>query len=438
MIKMRANFIHSNLNPCGGGERFALVTMKAVYEMGLEIDLTTLEQPNLLKLENAFGKDLASIMKKIRKINLLNMFDEQSIHHNLRQNNYELIINTHGDIDPYYHPSLNANNMIVYCHYPSAKLFIENEDMDYLTYHLKIGRLQSHSITKSPEVISQIAYKNPSQLISQIIESPGTEINMNSHNDNKKEYAKWVKKTYDSMIRNSTLITNSNYSKAAISQEYNRDDAIVLSPPVDVEKINSKVKSNQRFDSLNYSDENCILVICRIEPSKRIENVIYLTQLLKERKIETKINIVGSFEPFYQKYYNDLIKLVSDSGVSDIVEFHIDASLEELVDLMKKSKIFFHPREGEHFGMSIVEAMSAGLIPVVPAIGGQTEFVPRQYQYNSLEEAVQIISSMLINMPQEQVTNESNKMINIAKSFSETNYKRQFQLIVSQLLYNQI
>jgi glycosyltransferase involved in cell wall biosynthesis len=234
------------------------------------------------------------------------------------------------------------------------------------------------------------------------------------------------------------LITNSNYSKAAISQEYNRDDAIVLSPPVDVEKINSKVKSNQRFDSLNYSDENCILVICRIEPSKRIENVIYLTQLLKERKIETKINIVGSFEPFYQKYYNDLIKLVSDSGVSDIVEFHIDASLEELVDLMKKSKIFFHPREGEHFGMSIVEAMSAGLIPVVPAIGGQTEFVPRQYQYNSLEEAVQIISSMLINMPQEQVTNESNKMINIAKSFSETNYKRQFQLIVSQLLYNQI
>jgi hypothetical protein len=82
--------------------------------------------------------------------------------------------------------------------------------------------------------------------------------------------------------------------------------------------------------------------------------------------------------------------------------------------------------------------MSAGLIPVVPAIGGQTEFVPRQYQYNSLEEAVQIISSMLINMPQEQVTNESNKMINIAKSFSETNYKRQFQLIVSQLLYNQI
>ena len=434
---MRANFIYSNLNPCGGGERFTLVTMKAVHEMGLEIDLTTLEQPNLSKLENAFGKDLASVMKKIRKINLLNMFDEQSIRHNLQQTKYDLIINTHGDIDPYYHSSLNANNMIVYCHYPSAKLFIENENMDYLTYHLKIDRLQSHSISK-PEVISQIAFKSPNQLMSQIFESPRTAINMNSDNHNRREYAKWVKETYDSMIGNSTLITNSNYSKTAISQQYNIDDAIVLSPPVDVEKIISKIKSNQRFNSFNYTDENCILVICRIEPSKRIENVIYLAQLLKERKIKTKINIVGSSDPFYQKYYNGLIELISDSDVSDIVEFHIDASFEELVDLMKKSKIFFHPREGEHFGMSIVEAMSAGLIPVVPAIGGQTEFVPRQYQYKSLEEAVQIVSSVLIDMSQEQATKESNRMIAIAKNFSETNYKRQFQSIVSRLLYSSI
>jgi glycosyltransferase involved in cell wall biosynthesis len=432
---LRANFIYSNLNPCGGGERFTLVTMKAVYEMGLEIDLTTLEQPNLSKLENAFGKDLASIMKKIRKINLLNMFDEQSIRLTLQKTNYDLIINTHGDIDPYYDSSLSAHNMIVYCHYPSAKLFIENDDTDYLRYHLKIDRLQSSTIATNPEVRSQISYKNSNQLMSQIIESPGTEIELNSNDDDKKKYAKWVKKTYDSMIRNSFLITNSNYSKTAIQREYDRDDVIVLSPPVDVDKIISKIKLERRFDLSNYGDENSILVICRIEPSKRIENAIYLAKLLKERKIKTKINIVGSHEPFYQKYYYDLIKLISEYEVSDLVDFHIDASFEELVDLMKKSKIFFHPREGEHFGMSIVEAMSAGLIPIVPAIGGQSEFVPGQYHYKSLDEAVQIVSSILLDMPTEQLVKESNKMRDIAKNFSETNYKRQFQSIVSQLLY---
>lgn len=410
--------------------------MEAVFEMGLEIDLTTLEQPNLSKLENAFGKDLASVLKKINKINLLDMFDEQSIHLNLKQGNYDLIINTHGDIDPYYDSSLNANNTIVYCHYPSAKLFLENEDTEYLTYHLKIDRLHPRSMYNSG-LISQIAYKNPNQLMSQIVESTGTESKMNNHNDNKKEYVKWVKNTYDSMVRNAFLITNSNYSKAAIIREYNKNDVIVLSPPVSVDTIISKVKLNQRSYSLNEKDENNILVIGRIEPSKRIEKAIYLAKLLKERKIKSKINIVGSFEPFYQKYYDHLIKLISEYNVSDIVETHIDTSFEDLIGLMKKSKIFFHPREGEHFGMSIVEAMSAGLIPVVPAIGGQSEFVPSQFQYRSLEDAIQIISA-LTTMPREQMAKESNRMSNIAKNFSETNYKRRFQLIVDQLLSNQI
>lgn len=433
---MRANFIYSNLNPCGGGERFTLVTMKAVYEMGLEIDLTTLEQPNLSKLENAFGRNLASIIKKIRKINLLNMFDEQSIHLNLDQTDYDLIINSHGDIDPYYDSSLNANNLIVYCHYPSAKIFIENEDLDYLTHHLKIDRLYPQSINEL-RISSQLAYKNSNQLTSQTIEPTRTEFKMDDQNCNRKEYVKWAKNTYDSMIRNSLLITNSNYSKTAIFKEYDRDDVIVLNPPVDVDTIISKVKLDQRYNAMNPSDENNILVICRIDPTKRIENVIYLARLIKERKIKTKINILGNLQPFHQKYCDHLIKLISDYDIPDIVELHIDASFQRLIDFMKKSKIFFHPREGEHFGMSIVEAMSGGLIPVVPAMGGQSEFVPKEYQYSSLEQAILILSSLLIDMPREHLIKESEKMKNMAKNFSETNYKRKFQMIVSQLLYTQ-
>ena len=38
---MKANIIVSDLNPCGGGERLSLVTMKALSEMGIDFDLTT-------------------------------------------------------------------------------------------------------------------------------------------------------------------------------------------------------------------------------------------------------------------------------------------------------------------------------------------------------------------------------------------------------------
>src|SRR5690606_15079996 len=89
------------------------------------------------------------------------------------------------------------------------------------------------------------------------------------------------------------------------------------------------------------------------------------------------------------------------------------------------------------FGMSIVEAMSAGLIPIVPTVGGQSEFVPVEYQYKSLEDASQIVSQLLTNMSKEEMIKESIKMRDIAKNFSETNYKRQFQLIVSRMLYVQ-
>jgi glycosyltransferase involved in cell wall biosynthesis len=425
---LKANFIYSNLNPCGGGERFTLVTMKAVAEMGIDVDLTTLENPDLSKLENAFGKDLTSIMKQVRKINVLQMFNEQSIDRNITDNNYDVIINTHGDIDPYYSPQLSKAIVITYCHYPSAKLFIENKDSNYFEYHLKVNRMHSSSLKSNAGSII-----NADQSLSYL-----SSVNKRTDPDStidalEKEncYIKWVKETYDKMIRNSFLITNSQYSRKAIIEAYGIDEAIVLSPPVAVNNIRDSLGFSSHSKVSSVYRNNLVLVICRIEPSKRIENAIYLAKVLKEKKIETKMIIVGSWEPFYQKYYESLERLIIDKDVSDIITFKINASFEELLELMKKSKVYFHPREGEHFGISVVEAMSAGLVPVVPSIGGQAEFVPTMYQYNSLEQASQIVASVL------DVGNEERQIISDSVvQFSDSNYKRQFQLIIKKLIYN--
>jgi hypothetical protein len=55
---MNANVIVPDLNPCGGGERLALVTMQALAQMGIDFDLTTLKSPDIPMLENAYGKNL--------------------------------------------------------------------------------------------------------------------------------------------------------------------------------------------------------------------------------------------------------------------------------------------------------------------------------------------------------------------------------------------
>ncbi|HEX5519016.1 MAG TPA: glycosyltransferase [Candidatus Nitrosocosmicus sp.] len=135
-----------------------------------------------------------------------------------------------------------------------------------------------------------------------------------------------------------------------------------------------------------------VLVISRIDPSKKIEKAITLAHLLMNKGIGNGMIIVGNLDEYNHGHYISLKEMVDDLNLKDYVRFEIDASIDKLVLNMKKSKVYFHPRSGEHFGISIVEAMSAGLIPVVPDKGGQTEFVPAKYQYNTLEQASQIIS----------------------------------------------
>ena len=66
---------------------------------------------------------------------------------------------------------------------------------------------------------------------------------------------------------------------------------------------------------------------------------------------------------------------------------------------MSKSQVYLYPVAGEPFGIAVVEAMAAGLIPVVPYIDGNSEFVPQRYHYRTLEEPAEIIKDALLIRP---------------------------------------
>jgi len=229
-------------------------------------------------------------------------------------------------------------------------------------------------------------------------------------------------------MRNSAILTNSEYSKKAIFDAYGMDDAIVLSPPVDVDTFRNFALSPSSFDG-DDEREDVVLVVSRIDPSKNIENAINFAKLLKENKIGKGMIITGSLDHYFDGYYNKLKEMIIDLKLLDYVTFEINVSLDKLLLFMKKSKVYFHPRAGEHFGMSIVEAMSAGLIPIVPDIGGQTEFVPPKYHYNVLQKATTIASSAF-SVPYSERVHISNSV----NRFSTLNYKRRFQQIICELL----
>ena len=182
----------------------------------------------------------------------------------------------------------------------------------------------------------------------------------------------------------------------------------------------------------NGDDErnDIVLVISRIAPHKKIENAIKLAKILKDNKIGKGMKIVGNLYDYYFDYYSELKHMVLDLGLTDYITFEINASLAKLLYIIGESRVYFHPMVGDHFGMAVVEAIAAGLIPVVPNEGGPTEFVPREYQFNTIEQAAEIITYVFNRLPK----TERIKINDNINKFSNSHYIDGFQTILNELL----
>jgi glycosyltransferase involved in cell wall biosynthesis len=89
--------------------------------------------------------------------------------------------------------------------------------------------------------------------------------------------------------------------------------------------------------------------------------------------------LAGGLIPSDQLYFDKLTKMVAGTPV----RLMPNITNEELIKLYHTSKFYWHaagfgtdnPTQMEHFGITTAEAMSAGVVPVVYAAGGQLEIV---------------------------------------------------------------
>jgi glycosyltransferase involved in cell wall biosynthesis len=260
---------------------------------------------------------------------------------------------------------------------------------------------------------------------------------------------------YNKMMTNTIILTNSEFSKRAIKLLYkNIEEPIVLSPPVDVETFRRAALYSKEEER-----ENTILVVSRFNTGKQIENAIRIAKILYEKK-KTHYNmiIVGNIHNRDIEYLDFLRGMINGYGLKNYVKLEVGASFERLLHLMSKSKVYLHPLAGEPFGISVAEAMAAGLIPVVPHVGGNSEFVPQQYHYSSLEEAAEIIEDALLqhdfnnsSYHNNNIENNNNNIItttvlaaspkheqrvnlsNLVMRFSTENYKSRLRKIIGLL-----
>lgn len=139
-------------------------------------------------------------------------------------------------------------------------------------------------------------------------------------------------------------------------------------------------------------NRNQIFICSRIEKTKCIKELIEAYSNSDILKKNATLVIAGSVIGEDASYIEKI------THIDAAVRIVFDPSREELDELYASSGIFWHakgygtekPWEFEHFGMTTVEAMSAGCISVVIDKGGQREIVAEGcgFRWNTLSELV--------------------------------------------------
>ncbi|RWS12759.1 GDP-Man:Man(3)GlcNAc(2)-PP-Dol alpha-1:2-mannosyltransferase-like isoform X2 [Dinothrombium tinctorium] len=132
------------------------------------------------------------------------------------------------------------------------------------------------------------------------------------------------------------------------------------------------------FESLNAgeNDSKTIVSISQFRPEKNHALQLSAFKLLLQRvdseiKSLCKLVIVGSCRNSEdEKRVQELKEQCNRLAISNQVEFKINVNFHELLEIVKKGKIGIHTMRDEHFGISNVELMAAGLVVVAHNSGG--------------------------------------------------------------------
>jgi len=314
-VTVKVLVVHHSLNSCGGGERVSLHLIKLLQEMSFDVSLATTEKTDWERVQNVMGVRLEKIPReyplfpfKLRAFGIYQRF-LTSFHTSALARKYDLTINTHGDV-----MALPCD--VTYLHFPVLAYWKKRILRPYSKY------LKS---------LFWFAYFQPYRLIEE----------------------KMIRKSFSQSL----ILTNSRFSREAIREVLGRN-SIVIYPPCEIEEYIEKCgRVEDRDDAAIY--------IARFSEEKNNHLLIHIARLLPE----VRFYLVGSVAGKGVDYYNYCRRLKERLNVKN-VELFPNASHEVKLELISKCKVYVHLMPMEHFGISVVEALAGGLLPVIHKSGG--------------------------------------------------------------------
>jgi len=231
------------------------------------------------------------------------------------------------------------------------------------------------------------------------------------------------------IARVSRFFCNSEFTKTFINKKFHLK-SVVLYPPVGLHPRDVKkediILHVGRFRVKNVKNDDYKKQGIMIDAFKEM-----VTKGLKDWKFVLAVSIQDKDKEAFEN--------MKKKTAGFPIEFLVNKNNDELWDIYSRSKIYWHasgfgedlennPEYAEHFGISTVEAMGAGVVPVVINAGGQKEIVvegQNGFLWDSIEELQsktrKLIEdeSLLKNLSKQAV--ESSKKFSAERFYQEVN-----------------
>ena len=191
----------------------------------------------------------------------------------------------------------------------------------------------------------------------------------------------------------------------------------VLYPPVsDYFKIKNDTDRQRK---------NRVVTLIRIAEDKRPSTIPQIAKLVST---DATFTIVGNCRTIHEmNMLCSLRETIRKLDLGERITLLLNVSREKQREILQSSKVYLHPFVPyESFGVSTLEAMSAGCIPVVPDIAGLREIAPKELRYRSIEEAASLVDTS-IDMWSPQKARE---IANSTNRFSQARFAEEFLKII--------
>jgi glycosyltransferase involved in cell wall biosynthesis len=217
-------------------------------------------------------------------------------------------------------------------------------------------------------------------------------------------------------MKQATIIANSNYTSNAIKKVWNIDSTVIYPPcPQYSFPLEDKIKKIEQDTEL--------MTVCslgRFVPEKEYDTIL---QIAKQRP-QLKFELIGGVAEDKISYLDSLKNKAPKN-----VTFHVNATENQKMEILKRSKILLHSFKGEHFGIALIEAMSAGLIPISHDSGAAKEdnMVDEKFRYKDIDSALNCLDKAV----EEWNLDKASQLRQYAQKFSIENYNKNLKHFIT-------